>query len=149
VAFSHRRYEAFFNWHEHSAHGKARDRTWVVESLPEDTVDDVLVNLALMTDLRCDVHPLRYNVLDKGDLEDWAFDRQGHESMDTPAGTFQTLKVARRHDSPDRQSLSWHAPELGYLAVRIEHVDGAGDDRFSMALKRFSPTAGTARTGSQ
>lgn len=141
VAFSHRRYDAFFNWNERTAHGKARDRAWVADSLPADTLDDVLVNLALMTDLRCGVHPLRYNVLDKGHLEDWAFDRQGRQQMDTPAGTFRTIKVARRHDSPDRQSLSWHAPELGYLAVRIEHVDGAGKDRFAMTLKRLTPGA--------
>lgn len=137
VAFSDRSYEARFDWTAKRAQGRARDREWAFEDLTLGTLDRLLVNLALIRDLRCGRTVLSYRILEKGELETWRFDRKGKTAIETPHGTFDAIKVAKRHDAPDRVSLSWHAPELDWLAVRIEHQDDADEDRFSMVLRQL------------
>lgn len=137
VAFSDRSYEAHFDWTAKQVQGRARDREWQFDDLTLGTLDRLLVNLALIRDLRCGRDVLSYRVLEKGELETWRFDRRGKTTVETPQGEYDTVKVAKRHDSPDRVSLSWHAPALGWLAVRIEHQDDADEDRFAMVLREL------------
>lgn len=139
VAFRERHYEAHFDWNDHEARGNSRGEPWHLGVLPDDTLDRVLVNLAVLADLRCGAETLSYTVLEKGELDEWRFDRQGEETVRVPGGTYRAVKVAKRHSSPDRKSLSWHAPALNWLAVRIEHVDGDDGDSFSMELRRYAP----------
>lgn len=139
IAFRERHYEARFDWNDHEARGKARGEPWHSEDLPEDTLDQFLVNLALLADLRCGRETLGYTVLEKGELEEWRFERRGEKSVSVPGGTFDTIRVAKRHHSADRVSLAWHAPALNWLAVRIDHQDDADEDRFSLRLRRYVP----------
>jgi hypothetical protein len=135
VAFSNRSYEAHFDWTAKRAWGRARDREWQVANLDGDTLDRLLVNLALVRDLRCGRQELIYKVLEKGDLDTWRFNRRGKTTVTTPHGEFQTVKIAKHHDNPQRESLTWHAPALDWIAVRIEHQDDVDEDRFSMVLR--------------
>lgn len=135
VAFSNRSYEAHFDWTADRAWGRARDREWQFEDLPDDTLDRLLVNLAMARDLRCGREALTYTVLEKGELDSWRFDRKGESTVTTPNGEYKAVKIAKYHDSPDRVSLTWHAPALDWLAVRIEHQDDADEDRFHMVLR--------------
>ncbi len=135
VAFSNRSYEAHFDWTANRAWGRARDREWQVEDLAGDTLDRLLVNLAMARDLRCGRESLTYTVLEKGELDTWRFNRRGETTVATPNGEYKSVEIAKHHDSPDRISLTWHAPALDWLAVRIEHQDDADEDRFSMVLR--------------
>lgn len=135
VAFSNRSYEAHFDWTANRAWGRARDREWQVADLGGDTLDRLLVNLALVRDLRCDRQELVYKVLEKGDLDTWRFNRQGKSTVATLHGEYRAVKIAKQHDNPHRESLTWHAPALDWLAVRIEHQDDADEDRFAMVLR--------------
>lgn len=137
VAFRNRSYEAHFDWTTHRAHGRARDREWTFEDLTPGTLDRLLVNLALVRDLRCGRENLRYKVLENGRLETWRFERLGESTAKTPAGSYHVVRVAKHHDDPERESLSWHAPALDWLAVRIEHQDDADEDRFAMVLRQL------------
>lgn len=137
VAFSERSYEAHFDWTAKQAWGRARDRRWEADDLTADTLDRLLVNLALVRDLRCGREELHYRVLEKGELETWRFERKDKPTIETPLGAYPTVKVSKHHDSPDRISLSWHAPALDWLAVRIEHQDDANEDRFAMVLRQL------------
>lgn len=135
VAFSNRSYEAHFDWTANRAWGRARDREWQVADLDGDTLDRLLVNLALVRDLRCERQDLIYKVLEKGDLDSWRFNRLGKSMITTPDGEYQAVKIAKQHDNPHRESLTWHAPALDWLAVRIEHQDDKDEDRFHMVLR--------------
>ena len=57
----------------------------------------------------------------------------GRESIKTPAGTFDTVKV-ERVDDPKKATIFWLAPARGYLAVRMEQTKG-GDEQLKMLLK--------------
>lgn len=135
VAFSDRSYEAHFDWTDNRAWGRARNREWQVADLDGNILDRLLVNLALVRDLRCDRQELVYEVLEKGDLETWRFNRRGKTAVTTPDGEYRAVKIAKHHDNPHRESLTWHAPALDWLAVRIEHQDDKDEDRFHMVLR--------------
>lgn len=135
VAFSDRSYEAHFDWTADRAWGRARDREWQVEDLEDDTLDRLLVNLALVRDLRCGRDELVYRVLEKGETDTWRFHRKGESRVATPDGEYLAVRIAKHHDSPHRESLTWHAPALDWMAVRIEHQDDEDEDRFHMVLR--------------
>ena len=59
-------------------------------------------------------------------LRDWRFRTAGEETIDTPSGAVRTIKVERVRDDADRQTISWHDPARGYLAVRLRQ-DEDGD----------------------
>ncbi|RYF80752.1 MAG: DUF3108 domain-containing protein, partial [Comamonadaceae bacterium] len=62
------------------------------------------------------------------DAEMWQFSIDGDETLETPAGTYQTRKLTRlpRKDYDQKIEL-WLAPELGWLPVRIRQTQANGD----------------------
>jgi hypothetical protein len=51
----------------------------------------------------------------------------GRETIKTPAGEFESLRMARRKNTPDdRSSEIWLAAKLGYVPVRILVVEKDG-----------------------
>lgn len=57
----------------------------------------------------------------------------GRESVETPAGTFETVRV-ERVDDPKKSTISWLAPSRGYLAVQVQQTR-KGDEQLKMQLK--------------
>ena len=57
------------------------------------------------------------------EVEARKFVRQGSESVKTNYGTFDTIKVAIKHDKPGRETIFWLAPKLDYLPVKVTHLD--------------------------
>lgn len=136
-------------WHEETAtmefdrehqvvRGVTEEEEWVIRNPPETPLDRLLVNLKLVHDLSCGVRDLSYRVVDDGDVEKWRFYRVGRETVKTPAGRFEAVKVAKEHSSPARETLSWFVPEKHWLAVRIEHVEDAESERLTMVLREYS-----------
>jgi hypothetical protein len=69
---------------------------------------------------------IRFRVADGKRIKEYEFLFRGEEVIDTPLGRVNTLHFERSHDSPDRRSETWIAPEWDYLMVRTVHVeDGA------------------------
>jgi hypothetical protein len=62
--------------------------------------------------------------------EDWTFKFIGKESLDLPAGQFDTLHWQRPAANDDAKGVTadiWFAPSLGYLPVRIRLAQDNGD----------------------
>jgi hypothetical protein len=57
----------------------------------------------------------------------------GRETIDLPAGRFDTIRV-ERIDNPNRSSRFWVAPSRGYMPVKIEHIE-KGDVQLRMELR--------------
>jgi hypothetical protein len=70
--------------------------------------------------------------LDEKKLKNYRFRIQGHESVKTPAGTFDTLLV-ERVDNPKKSYRYWLAPSRDYIPVKIEHIN-KGKTELRMAL---------------
>jgi hypothetical protein len=73
-------------------------------------------------------------------VEQWTFQFIGHETLDLPAGQFDTLHWQRPISKDEAKGVTadiWFAPSLGYLPVRIRLAQDNGDvlDQQLSALK--------------
>ncbi|SCZ62824.1 DUF3108 domain-containing protein [Thiohalomonas denitrificans] len=76
-------------------------------------LDKLLYQVALERDLSEGEKHLEYTFADRGKIKTYRFDVIGQEQLDTPLGTYQTLKV-RREDVT-----LWVAPALDYTLVKL------------------------------
>ncbi|NGY04676.1 DUF3108 domain-containing protein [Solimonas terrae] len=70
--------------------------------------------------------------LDEDKLRTYRFRIQPHETVKTPAGSFDTVLV-ERIDNPKKSYRYWLAPSREYIPVRIEHIN-KGKTELRMAL---------------
>lgn len=71
--------------------------------------------------------------IDKKKLRTYRFRITGTETIQAPAGRFDTVRV-ERVDDPKKATRFWLAPSRGYLAVRVEQIKG-DSEQFKMLLK--------------
>ncbi|HEX5121774.1 MAG TPA: DUF3108 domain-containing protein [Rhodanobacteraceae bacterium] len=102
-------------------------------------IDRHAVTLAIATDLKRNAQAFDYKVAVRDHVEDMRYERGGNESLDVPAGKFDTV-LMRRVGEPgaDRKRVarSWFAEKLGWLPVEIEQSEKKGD---TIMLKLASP----------
>lgn len=91
--------------------------------LPAGYQDRASHELALFADLGAGRSALRYPVVTRHKLKDYAFEVLGEEEIEVPYGRFRTLKLRVLHDGDKRSTELWVAPELDYLAVRTDHIE--------------------------
>jgi len=125
-----------FDWAEQRVANTAQGHTWTMP-VPPGTLDKFSVRLAVMMDLAAGAAaPLEYPIADGGKLKHWRFAVLGTETVNTPAGTFDAVKLQRlRRRDKERETYLWCAPALDYLLVRMEHVEEDGS-RYHLELDR-------------
>jgi hypothetical protein len=70
----------------------------------------------------------------------YVYQAAGRERIRTPAGEFDTLKLAKRRDNPqDRATEIWFAMERGNLPVKLVYVDKDGTRIEQVAVRIASP----------
>jgi hypothetical protein len=93
-------------------------------------IDRHAVTLAIATDLKRNAQAFDYKVAVKDHVEDMRYERGGNETLDVPAGKFETV-LMRRVGEPgsDRKRVarSWFSEKLGWLPVEIEQSEKKGD----------------------
>ncbi|WP_440997459.1 DUF3108 domain-containing protein [Arhodomonas sp. SL1] len=130
-----RRAELQFDWGAGEVVNDVDDPPWRME-VPPDALDRVVSPLQLMHDLAVrepGEDSLTYRIADGGELKTYTVTIEGEETIDTPAGRFETVKVVRRDEEGKRETRMWCAPELDYLAVRIEQWE-RDDGTFELLL---------------
>lgn len=71
--------------------------------------------------------PVTLNITDGKGVSTSVYQAAGRETLKTPAGEFETLKIVRQKNAPDdRSSEIWLAARHGYLPVRILVVEKDG-----------------------
>ena len=76
---------------------------------------------AVMNALRNGFETLELEVFDKDHVKTMRFTNEGTETLDTPMGEVETIRVRGETASgSSRSSLTWFAPELDYVPVRLE-----------------------------
>lgn len=84
------------------------------------TVDRMALQLKIMVDRLAggEDHDLAYVVVEEDELREYRFVVRDRERISTAAGSFDTVRLERRHGS--RTTIFWSAPSLGYVPVRVE-----------------------------
>ena len=99
------------------------------------TQDRASLELVLATDLAQNKPRLHYNVVDRGELKQYNFQKLGNEQIQTPAGNFNTTKVQVVRAGTKRETVFWMAKELDYLPVKIRHREK--DDVITTVIKNY------------
>jgi len=94
--------------------------------LAPGVMDKLLYQLAIMHDLQHGRTPAAYQIADGGGIKTYHFEKLGEEVVETPLGSFNTVKMIRHRPDSDRKSIFWCAPELDYLQVKVEHTEKNG-----------------------
>jgi hypothetical protein len=94
------------------------DSRWEM-TIPAGTLDKLATQLGIMLELQNGASEKTFAVADGGKLKQYAFQAIGTETVELPAGSFETVKLHRVGDSTQKLTYIWCAPELHYLPVRI------------------------------
>ena len=103
--------------------GSGKPKTVVFGSINETLLDKANIQIQLMLDLTdgIDISKRIYKVWDNDAYKDYQFRMNGREKITTPAGSFQTIRVAtvlEPNQQGHQERMFWFAPEHGYLLVK-------------------------------
>ena len=102
--------------------------------LEGEVYDRISADIVIINDLRNGLEPRSLRIAEKNEVRDYEFTFQGKETVEVPAGTFDTVKYLRQRIGSSRSTLIWYAPAADYLPVRMEQ------------LKRGDPVATSVAT---
>lgn len=115
-----------FDWPARSAHVATADGDDRRIDLEHDTRDQFSAILAVMCALAAGERGLTFpGIDDGGKAEPLRFEVTGEEQVTVPRGRYDTVRVERRHDG-DRTTITWLAPELGWIPVQVEQREEGG-----------------------
>ena len=123
-----------FDWHGATAQGTAENKP-VNVSLAPGTQDSLSVQVALMMELAAGRSPDRFLLLDKDEVKEYLYSRDGAATLNTPLGKLETVIYrSTRAGGSTRVTRLWLAPSLGYLPVRAEQMR-AGKREFALSIR--------------
>jgi hypothetical protein len=128
--------ELRFDWDTHSVENHVDDSVWKMD-IPEGTLDRLASQLGVMLALQAGKKEMVFNIADGGKLREYNFRVVSRETLELPAGTFETVKLVKVRRNAKRETYIWCAPELSFLPVRIWQRE-KDDDEYQSDLESFS-----------
>ena len=136
-----------FDWESLTVRGPGDKQ----RQIPEDAMDRLAIQLAVRDMLvshpdALPTEPRNFTMIEDDRIKTYTLQVKGRESVDTPAGTLDAIRVERVKDA-NKTTIFWVAPELGYIPVRVEQRKN-DSEVLSIALRTRpapSPTGGTPR----
>lgn len=123
-----------YRWARHRASIDSRGEEKTL-TIPVGTLDNSSLQLALMYDAGKGAARTSHPVISRGELKTYTFNNLGTESIETPLGSFETVKLQRRKDDDENTTYTtWYAPKLHYLPVKVENRED-GDVVLSLQLE--------------
>lgn len=122
-----------FNWLDNKVSIDDREHPWQLD-IETGVLDKLVYQISLMRDLGQGIEQVDYRIADGGHLKTYEIKVLGKETITTPMGQIETIRLTRHREKPsDRETTLWCAPALNYLPVKLEHVE---DDAVFTALLR-------------
>lgn len=85
----------------------------------QQTFDPLVYQLALRRDLIDNKKILSYHMMRRGKETQYIFERLGTETVKTPIGRFEAIKLQRVRKNSSRETFIWIAPSLNYAVVKM------------------------------
>jgi hypothetical protein len=120
-----RQAEVRFDWKTGQVENTVDGKSWEMAIAP-GTLDKLVVQIAMMRNLQGSVQDQHFRVADGGKLKDFRIHVQRRETVEVPAGNFDTIKVEKTPEYGSRKTYLWLAPGLGYLPVQIMRIEEDG-----------------------
>ena len=99
------------------------DGTKKVYPLNKAAYDDMSIEIKLREDLKAGKLKTSYWLADEDGIEQMKLVNHGKTTIKVPAGTFEVLKLEKKHSNPKRKTFFWIAPSLDYMPVRVMQDD--------------------------
>jgi hypothetical protein len=115
-----------FDWEAKQLHIDDKKHPWSL-TLESETLDKLVYQLALMSDLADEKDTFNYRIADGGKIKQYLIIKISREVITTPLGKIEAIKLTRERSRPkDRKTTLWCAPSLNYLPVMLEHIEKDG-----------------------
>ena len=86
------------------------------------TYDRLSADIVVIMDLRNGRPPRTLYIAEKNTTREYTFTPRGEATVETPAGTFETVLYLRQRDGSSRSTLIWYARNADFLPVRMEQL---------------------------
>jgi hypothetical protein len=110
-----------FEWGAHKVTGTAENKP-VDQPLTTGVQDGLSVQIALMCALASGDVPASFRLIDKDEVKEYQYTREGDAKIDTAIGKLDTVIYRSQKAGSSRATRLWIAPSLGYLPVRAEQA---------------------------
>lgn len=119
-----------FDWEGGTALSVEEDESWTLTLSPQ-VFDPLSHQFAMSQQLRSDQaiaysDTYEYSVIDGDKIESHLYQLTGEETLQTPLGKLNTVKLERvRGENSSRSTIIWLAPDWDFLVARIEQTNGS------------------------
>jgi hypothetical protein len=125
-----------FNWLTRRATGMSEKKP--IDLPFKDGAQDLnSIQAEIMLDLRSGDLPQSFQILDKDQLKDFDYVKEGTARIRTELGELDTIIVASQRNGNDRILRMWFAPSLGFIPVQAER-SRHGSVEFAMRIKSLA-----------
>lgn len=114
-----------FDWGANRITNIVNGDSWKMPTAP-NVMDKLLYQFAIMHDLEAGRQSLAYTIADGGKIKTYRFEPQGRETIKTPLGELQTLKLVRFKPNSSRRTTLWCALRYRYLPVKVVNEEDDG-----------------------
>ena len=122
-----------FDWPGGRARGVSEKKP-IDLALADGTQDVMSIQIEVMLDLKHGNLPKAFKILDKDEIKDFIYTREGPARLRTALGELDTVVVASQRAGNNRVLRMWFAPSLGYIPVQAERTRD-GKLEFAMRIK--------------
>lgn len=122
-----------FDWQKQLVTNNVQDSSWKMD-INQKVQDKLSYQLQLQQDLLDGKNLFSYQIADGGRLKEYSFEIVGEETLSTPLGNVETVKVKRSRENSDRVTYAWLAKKFDYLLVRMQQEEKG--DTYTITLNK-------------
>lgn len=126
-----------FDWTANRVRGVAEDRPVDIEAVA-NLQDSASLQAFVAARLLAGREPGTVAMIEKDKVKYYRYTFLRRETLKTAIGDVETVVYRSARDGSDRETITWHAPGLGFAAVQAEQLI-AGKRGFQTYIRRFQP----------
>ncbi len=126
-----------FDWAANRVRGIAEDERVDIATVA-DLQDAASMQALVISRLRTGREPGTIAMIEKSKVKYYRYTFLRRETIKTAIGDIETVVYRSARDGSERETLTWHAPKLGYTAVQAEQLT-AGKRGFQTYIRRYEP----------
>lgn len=99
------------------------DETIMHFDLEQDILDKLMYQYVLMHDIKNNRLPFTYPIVSGRKIKVYNFRIINEETIDTPLGKFDTVKIERIRKDSEERTILWCAHKLDFLPIKVENIE--------------------------
>jgi hypothetical protein len=127
--------ELNFDWAKRIVSNPLNNTNWAMTG-NHDIQDDLSYQLQLRQDLLAGKKKFIYHISNGKKIKEYYFEVVDEETLDTPLGDVQTVKVKRSYTNDARATYAWFAKDYQYLLIRLQQEEN--DSIYTININKAS-----------